>query len=138
MSWGAVLKRLRDFAQRLRNSTNRQVSASVQQFDQSEQLTFTCEECGKQFDPDPDAMVELQMGAECPCCDGVDHAEVERMLESGEAITAEQLAELDEEELKELGLTTADREKLLNGEPVGIGGMCLCRECQDRLAEEQK
>lgn len=103
----------------------------------SEELKFTCEECGKEFDPDPDSMVELKIGGECPHCEGHSHEEVEAMLERGEAITGAELAAMSDAELKEHGITPADREKLLLGKTVAVGGMCICRECQDRLAEEQ-
>lgn len=102
----------------------------------SEELKFVCQECGREFDPDPDSMVEIHIRGECPCCEsGLTEDDLSKMLEEGTAITAEQLLEMNEEELKEVGLSVQDKEKLLMGEDVVSGGMCICKECQDSLAE---
>lgn len=104
----------------------------------SDDLKFLCEVCGKQFDPDPGSMVEVLMHGECPCCEGgLSRQEAEKLTESGEAIAADQLAAMNEEELREIGLTPEERDRLLAGEDIAIGGACICRECQDRLAAEQ-
>lgn len=101
-----------------------------------EEIKFKCEECGKEFDPEPDSMVELHLKGECPCCvDGVSEEELEEMIESGEAITAEKLSTMTEYELSEVGLTVDQRDALLRGEEMTIGAACICQECQDRMAE---
>jgi len=83
-------------------------------------------------------MVEAHMGGECPCCDsGLTEDQIREMEEAGDLITGEQLAAMSEYELKERGLTPEDRDKLLNGEEITVGGMCICQACQDRMAEEQ-
>jgi len=106
----------------------------------SDEIKFTCEECGKQFDPDPDTMLELHLGPEpCPCCEGGEahQEELEKAVEDGEAFTADQLAAMSEDHLKEIGLTPEDRDKLLRGETITTGAICICKECQDRLAGEE-
>lgn len=93
-----------------------------------ETVQFKCEECGKLFEPDPEAMVELTMGGQCECCDGFTEKG-----ESGESYTPEEIAAMNADQLEEIGLTPETREKLLAGEEVTVGAMCLCRCCQDRL-----
>lgn len=97
----------------------------------NEEIKFKCDECGKLFDPDPDSMVECHLSPEV-----VSHEEAEAYEAEG-GITPEQLAAMDETALREIGLTADQREKLLNGEDITSGGMCICVECQDRLDEEQ-
>lgn len=97
-----------------------------------ENIKFTCEECGKEFEPDPDAMVEIDMGPQL-----VPGEQAEALEESGRAISAEMLQSASADDLHEMGLTPAERDALLSGKMVTIGGMCICIECQDRLAEEQ-
>lgn len=96
-----------------------------------DQVQFRCQECGRTFDPDPDTMLESELGAEV-----VSEAEADEMAELGTGILAEDLAEADEDELRELGLTPAQRDALLRGESVPFGGLCICKECQDKLAAE--
>lgn len=101
-------------------------------------IQFTCEECGKTFEPDPDTMLEIRLGGECPCCTGeTTEEEAEQLLADGDAITTEQLEAMSEYELAELGLTPEDREKLLAGEEISAGAVCICRECQEKISHEQ-
>lgn len=94
---------------------------------------FTCEECGRRFDPDPDTMLESVLS---PVLLPEDQAA--REIEEGLALSAEDLAKADASELKALGLTPEQRDALLRGESVAAGGICICKECQDRLADEQE
>ena len=103
---------------------------------ENEEMTFECSECGKRFEPDPDAMVETGLGPqwvkdEAPC--GL-MEEVSR--EEGGAILAEDLAKMDEIDLRTFGLTPESRDKLLAGEHVTTGAACICRECQDKMLDE--
>lgn len=98
----------------------------------SDEIKFKCEECGKEFEPDPAAMVEIEMGPEL-----LPEADAERMEESGQCLTAGDLREADAEQLQEWGLTEKERDLMLSGESVATGGICICVECQDRMAEEQ-
>jgi len=99
----------------------------------SDEIQFTCSECGKQFPADPDAMVEMHMGVEAR-----PSWEADKLTESGEAIEAIDLEQATPEDLKAAGITPEQRDALLKGENVTVGGVCICRECQDRLGEEQK
>ena len=104
----------------------------------SDNIKFKCDSCGKEFDADPDTMVEVHMGGSCPCCDEkISKAEADRLIESGEAISAERLERMTEYELQEIGLTPQERDALLRGEQITTGGACICKECQDRMAGEQ-
>lgn len=94
-----------------------------------EELKFKCEFCDKEFDPDPDAMVEWCME---PC--KVKRCEAE---EDENFIPADDLANMNEFDLKAIGLRTDQRDALLNGETVVTGGKCICLECQDEMAADQ-
>jgi len=95
----------------------------------SDELQFTCSECGKQFDPDPDSMVEVHWSAAV-----VPEEQAEEMV----SVTPEELETKSDYELQEMGLTPEIRDKLLSGEEdVTSGGICICRECQDRMEAEQ-
>lgn len=96
----------------------------------NDDIKFKCEECGKLFDPDPDSMVECHLSPELVSDEEADKYEAEG------GITPEQLEAMDETSLREIGLTAEQRKRLLNGEEITTGGMCICVECQDRLAEE--
>jgi DNA-directed RNA polymerase subunit RPC12/RpoP len=91
----------------------------------SEEIKFECSQCGKQFDPDPDSMVELHWESKQVQVDEV-----------ADGLTTEELRSMSTEDLREFGLTAELRERMLRGEEVTAGGMCICIECQDRLAEE--
>jgi hypothetical protein len=94
----------------------------------SEELKFKCEECGKEFEPDPDSMVEMHLSATM--------LSIDEETPHG-AIDAEELNAMSKDDLKENGLTEEDRQKLLAGEELTIGGCCICKECQDFMSEEQ-
>lgn len=99
----------------------------------ADELQFVCAECGKHFAADPDSMRELMIGP-----DLVSDGEAAEACESGEAIDRDDLEAMDADELAAIGLTPEKREALLRGEHVAVGGICLCTECQDRLAAEQE
>lgn len=88
----------------------------------SDEIKFKCEECGKEFDPDPNSMVEMII------------SEDETQIDENE----------DENEpyknfpVEEIELSLQEMDALSRGEEVAVGGMCICTECQDKLGEEQK
>jgi hypothetical protein len=98
----------------------------------TEEFLFTCDECGRKFPAEPAAIVDSGMSASC-CERDADPAD-----DSIERISAFELESLTESELAELGLTTESRDRLLSGEDVVTGTMCICTDCQDRLLTEQK
>jgi hypothetical protein len=54
-------------------------------------------------------------------------------------ITADNLREMSDYHLAEMGLTPAARDRLLAREEfVATGAICICLECQYRLLEEQE
>lgn len=81
---------------------------------------FTCDVCGKEFDPDPEAMVESFMGIEG--------------LEDGK--TVEMDVQSREEAKAELGIDDTTLDRLLAGEVVEDGGACICVECQEWFTEK--
>lgn len=91
----------------------------------SEEVQFTCGECGKQFDPDPDAMVEWNIA---PVWVREEDAE--------EGIPPEELKEMQECDLKAIGITPEQRDALLRGETIAMGG-CVCRECMEEMVQQQ-
>lgn len=100
-------------------------------------LKFTCEECGKVFDPDPDTMLEIQWVEIQWDAKIVPDWEASIMEDKGQVITRELIEESSDEDLEKIGITPELKKKMLNGETVSAGAMCICIECQDRLAEEQ-
>lgn len=84
------------------------------------EIKFTCEACGQSFPADPDTMVEYFIG-------GPDD-----MTEAKAAA----LREMDEEDLRVNHLTREQVNRLLAGEPVAVGAICLCKKCQDAGEEE--
>jgi len=97
-----------------------------------DEVKFTCEECGKQFDPDPLTMHELNLSLV-----QVPKEEAERLAEQGSAIFFEDL-DSAAPELKERGLSDKDIETLKNGGTVALEGICICRECQDEALRAQE
>jgi len=95
----------------------------------SDDLKFKCEECGKEFDPDPDTMMETHWCAVYEPAFGEP--------ENTHAADAVVLEEATDDELKMAGLDREAAQKILAGEEVVAGAMCICRECQDRLLKEQ-
>lgn len=93
----------------------------------SDDLQFTCQVCGKQFEPTPDAMVEWEVEPKSVPTNKVKDLDM----------TREDLAELEPDELKEMGLTEETRSALLEGKAVKFGG-CICIQCQDEMLEEQQ
>lgn len=63
--------------------------------------------------------------------------EADEMADAGKCLTEDDLRNAEAEQLQAWGLSEKDRDAMLSGEGVVIGGMCICLECQDRLAEEQ-
>lgn len=90
----------------------------------SDEIKFKCEECGKEFDPNPDTMIEMIISEDA--CEEV---------------------EIDDEEsnepyknypVEEINLSLQEMDALSRGEEVPVGGMCICIECQDKLEKEQE
>lgn len=83
---------------------------------------FTCSVCLRHFEPDPDLICEggvEVMDAASADCDAY--------------ITEDNLMELSRDELHGLGLTEADRKKLMNGESIDNIAVIICTECQDSM-----
>jgi hypothetical protein len=98
----------------------------------SDEFLFICAECGRQFAPEPDAIVVSGFSRRCV-------SEVDETPASEECVSTEDLEGMSEYHLAELGLTTEARNALLRGEDfVETGAMCICIPCQDRLLEEQE
>jgi hypothetical protein len=93
-------------------------------------MNFKCQICGKEFPADPDCMVEAGFS---PVLESDDDIELE---DDEEIIDEDQLKKMSEYELNEIGLSLEDRDKLLNGEDITTGGMCICKECQDKMEDE--
>lgn len=88
-----------------------------------EPILFTCELCGRQFEPTPDAMVEWEAGIVA-----IDEREAKDQL------SVKELAIADADDLEGLGLTEEQRDAVLRGEVVKTGG-CVCLPCQDQMLE---
>jgi hypothetical protein len=100
----------------------------------TDEFLFTCSECGRQFAPDPDAVVESGFSRGC-----VSKEDEARTIFSEDRVTAGTLRDMSDYHLAEVGLTPEGRERLLAGEEfVVTGAVCICLECQDRLLEEQE
>lgn len=94
-----------------------------------EEIQFTCSECQKQFDPDPDWVLVEEIDAiiepsgcdeDCDCCPAEGHA----------------LSPESREEVKaNLGINDDELNEILRGGKVAVGGVIICKECQDQLAE---
>lgn len=97
----------------------------------SDDIKFTCSECGQEFEPQPDTMFELEFGPVA-----LTEEEAEALDETGQAISREDLEQASDEELLEWGITGQERDAMLDGESVATGGICVCLDCQDRLSGE--
>lgn len=94
-----------------------------------EGLKFKCEECGKEIDPDPDCMVELQL-------------DLEHEMEEGEEwkgeCSAPELSLEDREKVKSAyQIDDATLDKVLSEGTASIGGVCVCKSCQNQAHLEQ-
>ena len=97
----------------------------------SEEIQFTCEQCGKHFDPDPETILEARWEiADMPSW------EADKLEEEGRILTPEMLMEASEEELANYGITPEMKKQMMVGANVN-GAICICIECQNKLAEEQ-
>jgi hypothetical protein len=96
--------------------------------DDEEEILFQCEGCGKEFPADPDTMIEAGFGPIFTTESKDEDTQAEFSLED--------LAQMDEDELAEIGLNPDTREALLRGEDVMVGGICLCRDCQRKVREQ--
>lgn len=97
------------------------------------EIKFTCEECGKKFEPDLESMLEgfidifgaffEEEGEEwkeaAHPSSPISFDEVKQILQN-----------MSPEEMDENGITSEMRDKLVNGERVVVGGMSICCECQ--------
>jgi hypothetical protein len=97
--------------------------------DEEEEILFQCESCGKEFPADPDTMIEAGFGPIIVPENEDEDTQAE--------FTPDELAHMSEDELSELGLNPDTRDALLRGEDVMVGGICLCRDCQQRARESQ-
>ncbi len=97
----------------------------------SDDLKFTCQVCGAQIEAEPDVIRETFLSPVL-----VTEEEHNKALSEGDVITPDQLRAMSHQELEEIGLTPNDRDKLLNGETVETGAMCVCKKCQDEAANE--
>ena len=92
-----------------------------------EEIQFTCSECKRQFDPDPDCVLVLQADAAMDFGDG---AEPEPCDDC-------ELSPEDREDAKaEFGVNDEELDLMLAGNPVDVGGIIICKDCQDKLAAE--
>ena len=85
-------------------------------------MLFTCELCGRQFEPTPDAMIEWENGLVQTDADGIE---------------LQDLATAGAEELEDIGLTPDQRDAVLRGEVVKTGG-CVCLQCQDEMNSDDQ
>lgn len=92
----------------------------------NEEIQFLCSVCGKEFDPDPDTMVEFHLTP----------VRV-RANDEIEALTLDDIRDLDSDDLQEIGLTEEARDAMLRGEETTVGG-CICIACQDEALEEDQ
>lgn len=92
-------------------------------------MNFKCQECGKDFEPDPDTMMECHVSAEWADEDGEEW--------KGQSEPMEMTPEMREQAKKQLGCDDEQLDRLLSGEEVVCGALCICKECQDRMHEEQ-
>lgn len=88
-------------------------------------VRFTCELCGEKFEPTPDAMIEWEMGPQW----------VKAKSDSDIFITHQDLMEMDNGDLKAVGITPEQRDAMLRGETVKMGG-CICLRCQDEFSND--
>lgn len=100
----------------------------------SDEIKFKCEECGKEFEPDPDTMLEVELISQ--------HITEEQLEELKELVeqNPEEFKQLTDEGMPDIikNISPEDRERLKNGESVPVGGICICKECQDKLLEEDE
>lgn len=101
----------------------------------NDNITFNCQMCGHEFEPEPDSFLETGFSSDYHPAD-LSEKDLEEMVASGAAITSDKLEAMSEYELSEIGLSLQDREKLLVGSTVEIGAMCVCKECQDEMDAE--
>lgn len=95
--------------------------------EQLEEIQFTCCECQKQFDPDPDCVLLEQVDAQFVPEDGSDP----------EPLDAFELTQDEREDAKkQLGINDEQLNQILMGEAATVGGITICKECQDRMESE--
>lgn len=96
----------------------------------SDKLKFRCDSCGKEFDADPDCMVEVEILA---CTEPEPGEEWKTPEPHPHPILLS--AEDRERAKKEHGWTDEQLDRALSGEPVESGA-CICKECQDKALDE--
>lgn len=94
----------------------------------TDSVKFTCQICGRQFDPDPRMICDGEWKAEVIPVD----AEIPE-----DALTQEDLAEMDVDELRAAGIEPEDCDKMVGEGKSVETTFCICLECQDNAAEEQ-
>lgn len=93
-------------------------------------LKFKCDNCGKEFDADPDCMMEAETLA---CTEPEEGEEWKGFQPHPHPI---ELSPEDREEVKKMyGFNDEQLDRSLRGEPV-LTGCCFCKECQDAMADE--
>ena len=95
---------------------------------------FICQQCGAEFDIDPECVFELLMGG-----DGNQFMSPEmarEFEESGIGWTKDTLENMNEYQLSEIDLTPEQRDALLNGEEITVGSIILCPDCLNELEQE--
>lgn len=97
-----------------------------------EELLFECSECGKKFPPDPDSIHEVEMGSIL-----MPESVAQEEVEKGNAMSIEEAKKLTDEDLKQMDMSRDDLNKIIRGEDVAVGGVCICPECMDNLSKEQ-
>lgn len=103
--------------------------------EEDEESKFTCRECGKDFEPYPDAMVAISIAKLKE--EDFSPEEWAKIKAEDDFLEDDEIRAMTAEQLAPLGLTVADRDRLLNDEEIDAGGACICVECQDRMAKEQ-
>jgi hypothetical protein len=93
----------------------------------NDELQFQCQVCGEAFEAESEAMIEVHFTAE---------EESPEEEESRRGSSGSRLHDELEEQLRLIDLTEEDQEKLMAGEEVVIGAVCLCRECRELLPNE--
>jgi hypothetical protein len=88
-----------------------------------EEIQFHCGVCQKEFPADPDTMLEFEIH---PLKEGGIPAS------TGVNIRHDDVETLTALEAAAFGLDESDRQKLLRGESVKVGG-CICIECQEEI-----
>jgi hypothetical protein len=98
----------------------------------TDSLLFKCDICGEQFEADPDCMLEAETHAVTAPEEGEEWKGPQAHPHPIE------LSDEDREKVKaDFGWNDEQLDRALRGEPV-MTGACICKSCQDSLAEESE